>query len=646
MPPGIYHGDSWWTLRGEDLANAVSAIGEDLWLADEPRRVEVEKNLRRFGGKLLRGLWQGRDPSPDMDNARLNVTKSVTETLTAKVGSIRPRPKILTNGADHSLRTRAKKLQRFLDGIYRQTSVYKLTPTIFRDALLTGTGVASFFPLVGKRTIGIERVFPLEVLIDSVEAINGTTQNLWRVKYLDKDVLKGMFPKATRDIENLATVSQDELPDYIVEPQQTVRGNRMVKVFEAFHAAVYAEDGTLTPGCRAIASGRVLLCYDEWEYDFFPYEFFHWSEPVRGFWGDSAVGEIRGLEREINRLLQKVQRAMRLVGQPWVLNPRGGKVKPAKITNETALVLDYDGPSPPTVVTFQPIHPQVIEQIWTLHSKAYAQLGTNELQASATKPPGIDSGRGLEQLSEEHLVRFKHVSKSFEDFVAIAFARQFLRCAECLDERLKDLGHSEGYVVRATASKTVLKISWSEAKITPDDFFLETWPTSALPLTPSGRTEEVERWQANGWIDAQRAQTLLEFPDLDSETDLATADSELLEWQLEQMIDDGKETYPIEEQDLQRAKSRAAFALEHALIDGTPATHCDRLRDFMTACDEMLAPPAPPDAMGMEGAGMPGAAPPDMGMGGPPPGMLSGPSMTNAPPSGPAGLAAAAPAAA
>jgi hypothetical protein len=589
----IFTKTQWWQLEGDDLGKAVAAIGESLWENDESRRTEIEKNLRRFGGRVLRGLFQGRDPKPDLDNVRLNITKSVTETLTAKVGSIRPRPKVLTNGADHSLRIRAKKLQRFLDGIFKQTRTYTLTPRYFRDAVLCGTGVMAFYPHVGKKTICIESVYPPEILVDPVEAINGNPQSLFRCKFLDKDVLKAMCPAQSKAIEDLASVSYEDMPDYMAEQASTIKTTRMVKVFEAWHLAQWDYRGKLLPGLRVlVAGGLVLGDAEEWKYDFFPFEFFHWSDPIRGFWGDSAVGEIRGLEKEANRLLQKVQRAMRLVGQPWILNPRGGKVKPAKITNESALIIDYDGPQPPTVQTFQPIHPQVLEQLWTLQSKAYAQLGTNELQASATKPPGIDSGRGLEQLSEEHLVRFKHISQSFEQLVACNFARQFLRCAKDLDEELKEQGRG-GYVVRATANHTVLKIKWDEAEISPDDFFLEPWPTSVLPVTPAGRTEEVERWQANGWIDAQRAQTLLEFPDLDSESNITTADSELLEWQLEQMLDEGVPMFPEDAQDLNRAKTRATFAWEHGKIDGTPPEHLDLVMDYINACEEMQSPPAP-----------------------------------------------------
>lgn len=614
----------WWELKGDDLAKEVSSIGATLWEADSARRTEIEKNLRRFGGKTLRGLFISRDPSPDTDNIRLNITKAVTETLMAKVGSNRPRPRILTTGGDHALRMRAKKLQRFLDGTFKQAGIYKLTPLVFRDALLCGTGVTNFYAHCGKKQVVAERVFPAEILVDHLEGIDGTPQSMWRVKVIDRDKLAAMFPSKRKAIAGLAAVTEEDMPVDLGQDSDA-RSDRMVRVFEAWHLALFAEKG-LIPGRRVMVAGDILLCDDEWEHDFFPFEFFHWSAPVRGFWGDSAVAEIRGLEKEVNTLLQKVQRGMALAGQPWILSPRIAKVKPGKLTNESGLIVEYDGMTPPTIQTFQPVHPQLIEQMWTLHAKAFEQLGTNEYQASATKPSGIESGRGLEQLSEEHLVRFKHVSQGFEDMVATSFSRQLVRCATQLDEELKATGTKEGFVVRAVANKTHIKLSWSECKLSPDDFFMETWPASVLPLTPSGKTEEVERWMQMGVVDPARARTLLDFPDLESETDVVTSDRELCEWQLEQMLDEGKQINPEPRQDLSWALQRGTFALEKAMQDGTPPAHLDLLRTFLNACDDYLTPPMPAPEMAAPGMAPPMAAPP-MG----PPGVPPAPPMPGMP---------------
>jgi hypothetical protein len=583
----------------------MTALAAELWELDSDRRTEYERNLRRFGGKTLRGLFQGSELFFDRNNLRLNVTKAVTETLTAKVGSNRPRPKVLTDGANWSLRTRAKKLQNFLDGTYQTAEVYPKLPLQFRDALVSGTGIMHFFPNYGARRTDCELVFPLELTVDPVEAVNGAPRTLYRNKFIDKGKLKRAFPDKAGEIERQKPVDVRDLPDFWNDGRAT----RMVCVVEGWYLADYDNKGNLVPGKHVIACGDCTLSVDDYEETEFPFEFFHWTPPMRGFWGDSAVAEIRGIEKEVNRLLQHIQKSMKLAGMPWILSPTDAKVKSDKLTNEIGSIIKYDGPTPPTIASFQAVHPQVMEHLWALYAKAFETLGTNQLQAAAVKPPGIDSGRALAQLSEEHLVRFKHVSKAFEDMVGRRFAAQFVRCARQLDEYLKENNEPEGYVLKAYNNKTTLKIKWAECSLGPDEFFLQTWPTSVLPITPSGRTEEVERWQQNGWITPARAQDLLEFPDLESESNLVKADTELLEWQLEQLLDEGKQIYPEPRQDLETALQRGTYALERGMIMGVPEAHLDFLRDFLSACEEMIQlaapPPPPPMDPSMMGGGMP-----------------------------------------
>lgn len=627
----------WWELNDEAAGPAVGDVGQKLWDLDQPRRTEIETNLKRFGGMTLRGR---RDILSDRRMLRLNLTKSVTETLTAKVGKNRPRPTILTDGGDFALRQRGKLLQRFLDGAYQQAEIYSKTPLMFRDAMLFGTGVMHFFAHVGKKQICAERVFSAEILVDPVEAVNGAPRQMLRVKTLDRGVVTRMFPKKRAIVEASSLIPLEDSPQVYIEDEASAQ--TMIQVFEAWYLADTDSEGTLVPGRHVIATDAGTLFAEDYNEDYFPFEFFHWTKPVLGFWGDSAVGEIRGLEQEVNTLLQSVQAAMRRCGMPWCMVPDSAKVRTEKMTNEVGLIVRYQGQIKPEVVAFQPVHPQVIQQLWTLYGKAFEILGTNENQAAGIKPPGIESGRALEQLSEDHLVRFDDVSKHFEDLVGRRFARQMLRVAEELDDHCRGKeGKGEGFVLRAIANKTTLKIKWADAKIAPDDFFMQTFPTSILPHLPSGRTQEVERWQANQWVTPQKARQLLDFPDLAGAQDIGTADQDLLEWQVEQMVEDGKDVVPEPRQDLANAMQWGTYCLELGMRDGTPEAHLDKLRAFLSAIDDltqqaaaaaaaqaapaapqgMEMPPLPPGIGGPPGlAGMPSGPPPS----GPPPGMQPG----------------------
>jgi hypothetical protein len=173
-----------------------------------------------------------------------------------------------------------------------------------------------------------------------------------------------------------------------------------------------------------------------------------------------------------------------------------------------------------------------------------------------------------------------------------------------LDKALRDRGVKGGYTLRAPNNKTMLKLAWEDCAIGDEDFFIQTWPTSVLPITPAGKTQEVERWQANGWLTPERAQELLEFPDLDSEANLTKADSDLLEYQLAQMLEDGKDVLPDPRQDLGKALARGTYALEHGMIVGVPSDNLDKVRSFLNACEDYqamaaaAAAPPPPDGAG------------------------------------------------
>ncbi len=625
----------WWGLPREDkpksrskLAQAMTEVAKAVWEQDSWRRAESEKNLRRYSQRGLVGLFGLNGFAPDQDNLRVNVSKNVVETLVSKVGSVRPRPKFLTSGADWSQRRRVKQLQRFVDSVIKASDLHGEGKKCFRHALIHGTGVMEHCHDLGKQEVVNRSVFPLELCVDELEAVDGRPFNLFRCRFLDRQVLKAWLPEFKGAIDRLPAADPALMPKDKTSDTVYSRSRSMVQVWEAWHLATTTLDGELVCGRRVMACEDFQICDDEWEHDYFPFSFFHWTPPQRGFWGDSALAEVRGLEKECNVLLQKAQRAMQLVGQPWILKRKGDKVTQEKITDEVALQVEYDGQVPPQVVVHQAINPQIIDHAFQLQRKAFEQLGTNEQQVAGLKPAGIESGRGLEQLSEEHLMRFKSVTQDYEKFLAMDCSRQILRVAKELDEALKERG-KPGYVVKNSAGRARLKISWSDAAVSPDDLTTEVWPVSSLPQSPAGKTEEVERWQTNGWITPQRAMTLLEFPDLDSEIDLQAADTDLVEYQLEQTLELGKDCLPEEVQNIAYAKQRFVYAIERAIQDDCPQDHLDKARLFLEALKAMeasLAPPPAPQMMGGPGPvpGVVGPAANPLGAPMPPPGIPVG----------------------
>lgn len=622
----------WWDLDDDSVAQGLEDRIRQLWEDDEPRRLDAERNLKRWGLSLA-GLYADPTIRIGRDALRINLTKSLTETITAKVGKNRPRPLVLTDGGHFTNKQRSKKLQRFLDGAYQQADVYVTLPLWFRNAMLMGTGILHVHGNPNVRRFYVENVFPLEVLIDNVEATKGieAARTIYRLHPEDKDGLIEDHPDCALEIESAAMYGPEgQLPMSTILNGQH-RDVRTAMVCEGWRTARYDSAGDLVEGRHVKTVNGCVLLDEPWKDTSFPFVFHHWNAPVRGPWGDSAVSEIRGMEREVNILLQRAQEAMHRTGLATMLVHRDAKYQTAKQGTEPMTVVEWSGQVPPTVTNGQPVHPQILEQPNTLMRMAANQLGTNELQISATKPAGVESGRALEQLSEEHAVRFDTVSKAFELAASKALAIQLVALAKRMDDALRLDGKSLRLV--STYKKEYIDLDWRECELGPDEFFIDVFPVSVLPHTPAGRTAEVERWQGNKWISADEAKSLLDFPDLESVGSVSRASFDLLEWQLEQMLDKGVDTQFDPRQDLELARRFGTHAKLKAMRENYPTEHIALLEDFLTSIDEKLAPPpAPTQTPGMpvpqaSGLGAPGPeqlSPDPMGIGvGATPGMTA-----------------------
>lgn len=624
--------DPWYTAPKSKVADVLQAQATHLWTMDEPRLARYERYYRLYGGSRLLAMRPWLVPADTYtsqtnrtveDALRLNVVKAAVDTITSKVGKLRPRPTFLTNGGDWKLRQRAKKLQRFMDGAYHQSQAYEQGPDMFRDGMLFGTGVLHTFDRAER--IATERVPLWELFTDIADAVYGSPRVLYRIKWVSCAKVREIYGKevaAAKLGDNDNNYHSGYVP--MVEAWCLPVEDREVADDEL---DTWRPDSACTRGRHTLLAGTTVLTDEPWDYDEFPFIFDHWSKPVQGFWGDAAVREVIGIQVEINRLIQSVQLAMRKVGVPWILKMNDVTVTPNKLTNDVAQIINVDGSKlgaraldeAVRVVTFQSIHPQVIGHIWSLYAKAFEILGSNQLAASASAPPGLESGRALEQLAEEHSERFMTVSRHYEYVMGQALARQFIRVAKYLDRSIKASGRSEGFVLHSPGTRETLKLRWDEVEIDQDAYLMQVFPASVLPTTPSARIEEVQRLSDAQWITPDEARRLLAFPDLESEDSLVSADLDLLEWQLDKMLGDGEQQTPMPYQNLGRALVRAQQAAMRAQIDGVPERNIDLVRDFIAFTEAMLKAAAPPPTPAAPGSALvtpvgPEAAAPPTGM--------------------------------
>ena len=585
----------WYRLKPKDSTRGgnISGLVQHLINQDRYRLDRYERYFRLYGGNRLLGIRPWESPLTVTgyatmanrtieDALRLNVVKASIDTITSKVGKLRPRPTFVTDGGDYALQLRAKKLQQFMDGAYHQSDSHELGADIFRDAMVFGTGVLHpyrEFGDDGEPRLCAERVPVWELLVDPADAIYGTPRCIYRTRWVSLDLARILWPR----LANLGVPSDG----VDAEASQAYRAG-YVRVIEAWCKSVPGKEC----GAYSIVVGGYEADFDEWEYDEFPFVMCHWSKPIQGFWGDSAIREVVGIQVEVNKLIQSVQDAMSKVGQPWVLRKEGAVLRPDKLDNIAASVITVEAATPMSdavqVVTFQPVHPQVLAHIENLYQKAFQILGSNQLAASATAPAGLESGRALEALSEEHSERFMTVSRHFEHVMGKLLARQFIRLAKELDEELKEAGKG-GFKLRAPGKgRQSVILKWADVAIDEDGYLIQVWPESVLPTTPAARSQHVQQLADAGWVDRDEARRLLNFPDLAAEDDLNSADIDNLHRQLADMLEEGKSVMPEPYQNLHRALVTAQQAVLRASADRAPEAHIDLVRDYISAVEALI----------------------------------------------------------
>ena len=592
----------WWVtddLQTRDQSGAaVIAAMQSIRSRDTSRLDRLTLYARLYAGRNILALSGGSSilgayPSPSAvglwedDRIRYNVVQSVLDTLTARVGKIRPLPTYITDSGDWYGKRAAQDLETWTEGTFYQTKFYDLLPVVFRDAGWAGTGIAHVFREHGR--IRIERVIPGELWVDPTDAAFGDPRSLYRVKRVDQWQLKDMFPEYRDQIDAAGSVT--EYPSDARTPN-----SQQVEVIEAWHlpSSPGAKDGR-----HVIAVDGQTLLYEDWTRDSYPFAFLQWSPPVAGFWGQGASERLKSIQIEINVILQRIQESFRLLAKPTVYVEEGSKVVKAHLNNMVGSILTYRG-TQPFVVTPQTEHPEVFAQLDRLIQRAYVQEGVTESTAGGRVEPGLESGKAIRTRDDIETDRFSILSRQTETFVmdvarlCITEAREALRAKEPLEGTV--MSHSR---------RGARKVDIADIDLAEDQYVMHVFPTSALARTPAARLEDVQDMMAAGLIDPLIGRRLLDFPDTKYEDEVDFAPVDYIDWCVSNMIDSGDYVAPNPIQNLDLTVKRVQRIWQRESVNGCPEDRLDLLKQYIDDAAAMLLAAQPPAPM----AAPPGQAP-------------------------------------
>lgn len=581
-----YKDKRWWLEDKKDISQCVVKIVKQLSEYDTRRQTQYQISTRLYGNANLVGL-NGLSytkiasiQNANKDRISYNVVQSCIDTITAKIGKNKPKPMFLTSGGDYKIQRKAKKLDKFVDGVFYENEAHSLGSDLFRDACIFGDGLLHVFAHHGR--VKYERVLPSEIYVDFVESFYGEPRQLHRVKNIDRLVLADLFPKFAKEIADVSSASADLTGAY-----QNVADQ--VAVVESWHLPSGPDAGD---GVHTINIENACLFHEKWEKDFFPFAKLAWSKRVYGFWGQGLAEQIQNIQVEINKILWLIQRSMHLAGTFKVFLQNGSKVVQEKLNNDIGAIISYTGQEPKYVVP--PIVPmELYQHLITLKNSAFEQCGISQLSASSQKPAGLNSGKALREYNDIESERFMTVGQAYEKF--------FMDIAKLTVSVAKEIYEEEGKLtVKIPGKRFIETIDWKEVNMKDDEFILKIFPVSSLPQDPAGRLQTIQEYAQAGFIDPRTARRLLEFPDLEQVENLQNAQEEWIHDIMAKIIDDGEYTPPEPFDNLQEAREIALEYYTQGKMNALEEEKLEMLRTFIDQVgmlEQKAMPPAPP-AMG------------------------------------------------
>ena len=493
------YGSRWWGKTGIEVTNGVwgwaerlksrhrrQILMDALWEAvykDAPLGTAVDGG---YGAVALR-----------TQTARQNIAQSMVDTVRSRLCKRRPMPCISADDATHTEKLFAKRATRVLRRKMGQSKVERLRPAVCRDGVVRGTGVAKVYRNGGD--VDIERVPRRELIVDPAEAQYGTPRVMAQVKRVDRDVLCGMYPDREADIKRVGRAMFDEWRTY-----EDVSDADQVDVVEAWHL----------PSAPNAGDGRHVICVrgieplfdEEWERPRFPFAFFHWSEPMDGFWGSGLVESIAPIQQEVNQLLGKMGDGISQGMALKIFSPRGSNVNKTHLRATNPAVVEHDGPQPAYVAPL-PFNPAVLSYIQWRISQGYEMAGISQASAASKSPLGNQaSGKAIDTMYDLESDRFADKELSYAMFsVDLGMAMIDEARSIAMDDEIKP----------KDKAAWIQECDWEKIDIDSGDHHLILEPVNFLPDARSGKLATVKEMADAGLLqDPMQAAALFDEPDI------------------------------------------------------------------------------------------------------------------------------------
>lgn len=637
----------WWALSvdpDQDSTDPKDLIKPHQCLQNLYDAVRNDQDARYNAYKEYERLFYSNAVSGEEDvnlvlteELKQNELANTIETLWSQVFKARIVPAVTCSDVSYEDWSKAKRFSRWIEGAIEESGAYKHAyPKAGLYSLIYGTGAIKVYacPGKGKRAkIKCRAVNPKYLLVDRMDGKHGCPKTLFQKDHVDRwTVLEdyghdGYGDQDERRAGILEAPANDD-PDL---GTRNLTDCDMLTVYEAWHlpSGPKAKDGR-----HCIWIKGCTLLYEEFTWDRFPIVFIRWGQVCEGFWGDSAVRRLAGIQTNLDKLNKKLDESQDVMGVPRILVRKASGIRKVDVDDIPGGIIECDDMNGIKDWNAQTASPELYQDRDMAPRKMRSLLGVSDFEAQSQLPPGMRdiSGDFLERLVDQGQARHAMFHKQYEDSVP---ELSELMCM--LGADLQEAGYEVAVRAPGERKNSIQKLSFKDVKMDLEDLKIQVLPMSQLPQTFSGRVEGIQKLkELMPNMPPQTVARLTEIPDVYGQTDLLASNEEIIMKNLDFMVRTGEYLSPLPFDDLKLIKLLGTqFINLYRVRDDWKLDVEGNLIKYVQAADALekglggADPNAPPQIAPMLGpvgpGGMPQPAPLMPPPGAPPPG--AGPAM-------------------
>lgn len=547
------------------------------------RRREDRHHLQMFGnfddagrGYRASGLefFTGAD-----GRMRYNLSAAAIGTAASLIAQMRPMPYFLTTMGDPTLQRKARTKTRVIEGQMWDLDVYRIAPTCFQDAAILGTGIMYGYvsPFTGKPTL--ERVLPLECLVDHNDGRSGCPRSIYRVRLMQRELVKGWMgdDAAALDLVNhSAGPSADDWNDFFLSYDNSAD---LVVVIEAWHLP---SSPTARDGRHVIATSSAVLFNEEWTKQEFPLKFLRWETRPVGFWGCGICEKARKPQYRINEIIERYTEMQRLMSNVMILGGGSAETPTAEQISDLPATYVNVGPGerPPQFVNFSATPMDLVGEVERIKQQFLEEIGLAPGTIQGMPPSRNLSGVAADTYddiqSRRHIIQARSWEYFFMDITQMI-------CDLNDDVAAADPSFAVSGVSHSFGMQFINEVKWKDLVFGPGKSRVRMFPVSSLPTTPAGKINQVNDWIERGMIGRSLGQQLMDFPDLDAAQSMNLAHQNYIMDCIEKILDGARDVIPDPRADQEIAADFGSRCYLRALVMRETDSVLQELRKFTDA---------------------------------------------------------------